>query len=68
MADLGGPDISLQAAEIEMQIAQQELNKRSGSVRSLQLKAELAKIDANTKAADIQIKKLTDKLNKLIGE
>ncbi|WP_373088702.1 hypothetical protein [Zhongshania sp.] len=67
MADLGGPDYELRRAEIEQQIAQQELNKKSARVRLMQIESEKSKILTNVEASDKQIKKLEENLEKLIS-
>lgn len=63
MADQGGPNYKLQIAELEMQIAQQELNIRSATVRLMQLSNESDKIQANVTASEKQIAKLQKQLN-----
>lgn len=65
MADIGGPDNEIQIAELEVQIAQQQLNLKASALRRKQVQAELAKMDNNEAAANAHINMLTSKLQEL---
>lgn len=65
MADLQNGSKELAVAEIELQIAQQELNIKSANVRKMQIKTEMDKIDNNINAAAKQINILQNKLSEI---
>jgi hypothetical protein len=65
MADVGGPDLEIMAAELEVQIAQQQLNLKASALRRKQVQAELTKMDNNDSAANKHIELLTSKLQEL---
>lgn len=67
MADVQQGSRELHVAELELQIAQQELNIKSANVRRMQIKTEMDKIDKNIDASVKQINLLQNKLSEIIN-
>ena len=68
MADIGAATREVNIADLEMQIAQQQLNLKAQNLRKRQLEVEIMRMNDSENATKLALVEIQARLDKLLGE